>query len=860
MKLSHKIYLALLAMFATAQITHAQAVTQAWATLASGSQPATIAIDASGNVYTANYNNNTVSKITSGGTVTKAWATLANNAYPQSIAIDGSGNVYTANNNNNTVSKVTSGGSVTQAWATLANNAFPYAIAIDGSGNVYTANTGNNTVSKITSGGSVTQTWATLDPYAYAQSIAIDGSGNVYTANYGNNTVSKITSGGSVTQAWATLASDAYPYGIAIDGSGNVYTANNNNNTVSKITSGGTVTQTWATLDPYAYPQSIAIDGSGNVYTANYGYNYNTVSKITSGGTVTQPWATLANNANPYGIAIDGSGNVYTANYVNNTVSKISANTWTGATSNAWATATNWNYGTVPSATDNVIIPSTTNKPTISVAGAVAGKITIQNGGILTLTSPGTLTASAGGITVNAGGYLVGNSSNITGSVTLQQSIIAQRGWRVFSNPFSTAQTLSTVASNNAISIQTTGSSNAAGIADDRTFSNSTNTWSDGGTSIAANTPYALFIRGLASEVTGLTYTGGPTAFTYNVSGTLNGATTSVTPANTANFLLVGNPYAAPVNSQALTGQTAGTNYYVYSISQGGNQTAQRTNAGSWVAAGSSSNTTNTIPVLGIIAYKPASTSAFNITPSDINTSGTVQTGLFGVQTPQQQIELQVEQNGDFRDKLFVRLDPNATAAGTEKADLQKFYNDNVNVYTINKEDNTRMAIDARNVLNTIPLGISGLAGDYTFKLSSNNLPEGTTVFIKDKLLNTQTELKVGEVYPFSITSDASTMGEQRFELVFSSKNIATLTDPGTGSLKAAVIGNIIQGNTIALQIAGAAASVNVLVKDISGKAISTAKANNGIQYINIGNTVSGMILLQISDGKSTVIQKVMKL
>ena len=636
----------------------------------------------------------------------------------------------------------------------------------------------------------------------------------MYTANYNNNTVSKVTSGGSVTQAWATLASNASPYGIAIDGSGNVYTANNGNNTVSKIT---------------------------------------------SGGSVTQAWATLASNASPYGIAIDGSGNVYTANSGNNTVSKISANTWTGATSNAWATATNWNYGTVPSATDNVIIPSTTNKPTISVAGAVAGKITIQNGGILTLTSPGTLTA-AGGITVNAGGYLVGNSSNITGSVTLQQSIIAQRGWRVFSNPFSTAQTLSTVASNNAISIQTTGSSNAAGIADNRTFSNSTNTWTDGGTSIAANTPYALFIRGLASEVTGLTYTGGPTAFTYNVSGTLNGATTSVTPANTANFLLVGNPYAAPVNSQALTGQTAGTNYYVYTISQGGNQTAQRTNAGSWVAAGSSSNTTNTIPVLGVIAYQPANTTTFNITPSDINTSGTLQTGLFGVQTPQQQIELQVEQNGDFRDKLFVRLDANATAAGTEKADLQKFYNDNVNVYTINKEDNTRMAIDARNVLNTIPLGISGLAGDYTFKLSSNNLPEGTTVFIKDKLLNTQTELKVGEAIPFSITSDASTMGEQRFELVFSSKNIATLTDPGTGSLKAAVIGNIIQGNTIALQIAGAAAPVNVLVKDISGKAISTAKANNGIQYINVGNTVSGMILLQISDGKSTIIQKVMKL
>jgi len=46
----------------------------------------------------------------------------------------------------------------------------------------------------------------------------------------------------------------------------------------------------------------------------------------------------------------------------------------------------------------------------------------------------------------------------------------------------------------------------------------------------------------------------------------------------------------------------------------------------------------------------------------------------------------------------------------------------------------------------------------------------------------------------------------------------------------------------------------------IPALAAGTAKANNGIRYINIGNTVSGMILLQISDGKRTVIQKVIKL
>jgi hypothetical protein len=246
---------------------------------------------------------------------------LASGATPYAIAVDASGNVYTANYGNNTVSKITSAGVVTQTWATLASTATPYAIAVDASGNVYTANSTNHTVSKITSAGVVTQTWATLASGATPRGIAIDASGNVYTANYSLNTVSKITSAGVVTQTWAALASGATPINIAIDASGNIYTANLNGYTVSKITSAGVVTQTWAALAFGSSPWDITVDASGNVYTANN--TNNTVSKITSAGVVTQTWASLASVANPRGIAIDASGNIYTANTGNNTVTKI---------------------------------------------------------------------------------------------------------------------------------------------------------------------------------------------------------------------------------------------------------------------------------------------------------------------------------------------------------------------------------------------------------------------------------------------------------------------------------------------------------------------------------------------------------
>ncbi len=69
-------------------------------------------------------------------------------------------------------------------------------------------------------------------------------------------------------------------------------------------------------------------------------------------------------------------------------------NTWEGGTSTAWATATNWSYGTVPTAADDVLVPSQTDlvgsfMPTIAAA-AVAKNVC--NYGTITLVSNNTLT------------------------------------------------------------------------------------------------------------------------------------------------------------------------------------------------------------------------------------------------------------------------------------------------------------------------------------------------------------------------------------------------------------------------------------------------------------------------------------
>jgi hypothetical protein len=161
-----------------------------------------------------------------------------------------------------------------------------------------------------------------------------------------------------------------------------------------------------------------------------------------------------------------------------------------------------------------------------------------------------------------------------------------------------------------------------------------------------------------------------------------------------------------------------------------------------------------------------------------------------------------------------------------------------------------------------VPLGISAVAGNYDLKLNTNSLPEGTTVYLEDQYLKTQTALTVGNQYPFTINADAASMGENRFKLVFSNKQSITSTpdNSGSGSLTARILGNVTSNNLVAVEIAGSNGPVTIAIKDMSGKAVGVVKAMNGIQYINVGNAGSGMLIIQVSDSKSSVIQKLIKL
>jgi len=230
---------------------------------------------------------------------------------PAGIAVDATGNIYVADQNNNAVKKIPAGNgtpvSIGSGFLT------PDGVAVDAAGNVYVADNGNNAVKKIPAGGGAVITLGSgfLSPHG----VAVDAAGNVYVADEGNNAVKEIAAAGG---AVITLGSGfKTPTGVAVDSYGNIYVADYGNNAIKKIPAGGGAVVTLAS--GFTAPTSVAVDGTGNVFLTDYGNH--AVKEIQAGGgsflTIGTEFTSL------YGVAVDASNNVYISDYSTNAVEEI---------------------------------------------------------------------------------------------------------------------------------------------------------------------------------------------------------------------------------------------------------------------------------------------------------------------------------------------------------------------------------------------------------------------------------------------------------------------------------------------------------------------------------------------------------
>lgn len=356
-----------------------------------------IVSDATGNLYFASQKLHTIFKVSTGGIITRVAGTgvpdfagdggpavAARLNQPQGLAIDASGNLFIADTNNQRVRKIGTDGAISTVAgtggccdsgdngpATSAQLGCPASVAVDASGTLFildgcglrvrkvdpsgtiTTIAGNGTAGYSGDGGPATSAQLNND----AHGLALDPSGILYIADSGNFTIRKVASGGTITTVAgngtygysgdggpATRAQLNRPYGLSIDATGNLYIADTNSSLVRKVNTAGMITTVAgngnngydgdggaATSAAMARPYGVTVDKAGILYIADQGNQR--IRRVSGGIISTIAGATFGDgtlavfgslNA-PNAVAKDKIGNVYVTDSGHNSVRRIAA-------------------------------------------------------------------------------------------------------------------------------------------------------------------------------------------------------------------------------------------------------------------------------------------------------------------------------------------------------------------------------------------------------------------------------------------------------------------------------------------------------------------------------------------------------
>ncbi|HEY4196926.1 MAG TPA: NHL repeat-containing protein [Mucilaginibacter sp.] len=239
--------------------------------------PQGLAVDSKGNIFVADYGNNVIRKITTAGVVSTvagnttaghvdgAALSVAEFSSPAGVAVDAQGNLYVADYNNNMVRKITAAGVVSTIAGTLTagyingtvnttTGAYvsfdrPNGIVVDAKGNIFISDLGNSAIREITP--AVVVTTIAGGPgqtslLGYPNGLTLDAHGNFFISDASGRiielTAAKVLydlAGTANVNGFAdgsgTSAQFNSPQGIGVDAAGDIFVADLNNNRIRKV-------------------------------------------------------------------------------------------------------------------------------------------------------------------------------------------------------------------------------------------------------------------------------------------------------------------------------------------------------------------------------------------------------------------------------------------------------------------------------------------------------------------------------------------------------------------------------------------------------------------------------------------------
>lgn len=503
---------------------------------------------------------------------------------------------------------------------------------------------------------------------------------------------------------------------------------------------------------------------------------------------------------------------------------------------------------------------------------------TLTTGGLLTLKSDASGTASIGTLT----------TGSVSGNVNVERFVTSSgRRWRFLSSPIQ-SKTIADWRSQFAITGPGTTTNTTVGDLNSngwhQTYNNITNAspatttsvrlyveanstsgnlnlgWGNvtTATPLTAGQGFRTFIRGPISGVTTqLGVNGNSTtqdAVTLSLSGTINSG--DVTPPSLTysgagqGWNLLGNPYPSAYNFNAhydanIGAEIANVNAVVYAYnSTAGIPAYVSFNASSNIAAGL---TGGIIPSGAGFFIEASSTPTFvfketyktTSAPSSIHKTD-ISNLDFGIKYSKDTLQ------GDY---MVVKMFDGATL-NSELYDIKKLKNEDLNLsaYGSDNIDLTASCIPFISEETRIKLNVEATeVGTYKFDFTNmDNFDKGVSVSLFDRYTNKTTDVKANTVYTFEMGAGVNQWGKNRFELILNGKATTGINNTianNAANTKLSVYPNPAT-DVLNISLSNGTAIETVNIYNISGKLVNNTKLNGN--QIDISQLNSGVYMVEV--------------